>query len=526
MTMQIKSRLRLLTIFVSLTVALAITNPTSGTAKTLRYAVQSFGAETFDPTLTSVTTGLGFAGPLWDWLTLVDAKGNLSPGLAESWSSTPDSRIWTLKLRHGVKFHDGSEMTAEDVKFTLRDGFGRKEAKSSRSKQFRGKIKAVEVVDRYTAKVIMHKAWPTFAHDVSNQPGIEGIVLPRKYIGKVGWKTFGRSPVGTGAFKFVRHETGNIVEFAAVKDHWRYKPQFDKLHILLVPEAATRVAMLRTGQVDMAGVSLDDAPGLAKQGFKLARDPQASSVRIHLYASYYKKAGPIGKLEVRKALNLAINRDELVQTLFRGAGKPAAVFPLSELSIGYPKDLKPYPFDPGQARKLLAQAGYPNGFRIKLYSVPTGGFTLHQQVSEAVAGYWEAIGVRAEIVPIDMGAFRPLYVKQPQSPQLVGQASIFATTSRLNGATSLGIWFAKSRKITQLAEDVDDLYAATQTAGTVKEIADLTEKAFRKIYSDYRSIPIADVAGILWAYGNQIGDITVAPHRGYITPSIATAVLK
>jgi len=249
-------------------------------------------------------------------------------------------------------------------------------------------------------------------------------------------------------------------------------------------------------------------------------------VRIHLYGSYYKNAGPIGKLEVRKALNLAINRDELVQTLFRGAGKPAAVFPLSALSIGYPKDLKPYPFDPGQARKLLAQAGYPNGFRIKLYSVPTGGFTLHQQVSEAVAGYWEAIGVRAEIVPIDMGAFRPLYVKQPQSPQLVGQASIFATTSRLNGATSLGIWFAKSRKITQLAEDVDDLYAATQTAGTVKEIADLTEKAFRKIYSDYRSIPIADVAGILWAYGNQIGDITVAPHRGYITPSIATAVLK
>ena len=231
-------------------------------------------------------------------------------------------------------------------------------------------------------------------------------------------------------------------------------------------------------------------------------------------------------MDVRKALNLAINRDELVQTLFRGAGKPAAVFPVSELSIGYPKGLKPYPFDPAEARKLLAKAGYPNGFKIKLFSVPTGGFTLHQQVSEAVAGYWEAIGVKTDIVPTDIGAFRPLYIKRPQAPQLVGQASIFATTGRLNGASSLGIWWTKSRKILQLAENVDDLYAATQKAGTVKEIADLTEKAFRIIYSDYRSIPIADVAGILWAYGNQVGGITVAPHRGYVTPSFATAVLK
>jgi len=129
------------------------------------------------------------------------------------------------------------------------------------------------VVDRYTVKVIMQKAWPTFAHDVSNQPGTEGIVLPKKYIEKVGWQVYGRNPIGTGAFKFLRHETGNIVEYTAVKDHWRYKPQFDKLQVMLVPEAATRVAMLRTGQVDIAGVSLDDAPGLAKKRIQICPRP-------------------------------------------------------------------------------------------------------------------------------------------------------------------------------------------------------------------------------------------------------------
>ena len=130
MTKQIKGSIRFLPVVLLLIVAIGLINPTSSVAKNLRYAVQSFGAETFDPTLTSVTTGLGFAGPLWDWLTTVDVKGNLSPGLATSWKSSPDAKTWTLKLRQDVKFHDGSPMTAEDVKFTLQDGFGRKKAKS------------------------------------------------------------------------------------------------------------------------------------------------------------------------------------------------------------------------------------------------------------------------------------------------------------------------------------------------------------------------------------------------------------
>ena len=204
-------------------------------AQTLRYAVQSFGAEHFDPTRTSVTTSLGIAGPLWDWLTEVTVDGELKPALATSWTPSADAKSWTLTLRKGVKFHDGSEMTAEDVRFTYLKGFGRKEAKSSRASRFRKAIADVVVVDRYTVRIESNSPWPTFAHDVANQPGLEGVILPKKYIEKVGWKKFATAPVGTGAFKFVKHETGNIIEFEAVKDHWRFKPQFDKLHILLVP---------------------------------------------------------------------------------------------------------------------------------------------------------------------------------------------------------------------------------------------------------------------------------------------------
>ncbi|MBI2359781.1 MAG: ABC transporter substrate-binding protein [Deltaproteobacteria bacterium] len=497
--------------------------PAPADSRTLRYATTSFGEENLDPTVTSITASLGIAGPLWDWLTEVAADGKLQPALATGWKLSGDGLSWVFRLRQGVKFHDGRELTAEDVQFTLMEAFRRPEAKSSRAVQFRKGIKDVKAVDRYTVSVQTASPWPTFPHDVSNQPGIEGIVLPKHYVQKVGWAGFAKRPIATGPWKFVRHDVGHVVEFEAWKEHWKTPPSFDRLHILLVPEAATRIAMLRTGQLDMADVSLDEVPEVERGGLKLAEDPQPTSVRIHLYGTYYENAGPIRDVRVRQALNLAINREEMVRTLFRGKGKAAAVFPPSSISIGYPRALKPYPYDPQRAKKLLAEAGVANGFSIKLFSLATGGFAQFQQVAEAVAGYWSAIGVRASIVPSDMGAFRPLYMASPQSAQVVGQASVFATTGRLNGADDLHIWWTKDAKITQLADNVEDVAKKAVAGRSVEEIAQTVEKAYQILYKEYRSVPIADVSGTLWAYGNQVADVRVRPHRGYITPSLATA---
>lgn len=497
--------------------------PAPADSRTLRYATTSFGEENLDPTVTAITASLGIAGPLWDWLTEVTADGKLQPGLATSWKSSGDGLTWVFRLRQGVKFHDGREMTAEDVQFTLMEAFRRPEAKSSRAVQFRKGIKDVKVVDRYTVSIHTAAPWPTFPFDVSNQPGIEGIVLPKHYVQKVGWASFARRPMGTGPYKFVRHEVGNSIEFEAWKEHWKTPPHFDRLRIVVVSEAATRVAMLKTGQVDIADVSLDEVPEIERSGLKVAEDPQPTSVRIHLYGTYYENAGPIGDARVRLALNLAINREEMVRTLFRGKGNPAAVFPPSSISIGYPRELKPYPYDPQRARKLLAEAGLPNGFSIKLFSLSTGGFAQFQQVAEVVAGYWDAIGVRTSIVPTDLGAFRPLYMASPQSPQVVGQAGVFVTTGRLNGADDLRIWWTTAGKITQLANNVEELSKKAAEGRTVEEIAQIVEKAYQVLYKDYRGIPIADVSGTLWAYGNQVVDVKVRPFRGYITPSLATA---
>ena len=240
--------------------------------------------------------------------------------------------------------------------------------------------------------------------------GLKGIVLPQKYLEEVGWDTFSKKPIGTGPWKLVRYDTGRAIEYEAVKDHWKRPPKFDRLESVVVPEETTRLAMLRTGEADVASLSLESLPDAQSAGLQIVGDPDRTAVRIELLGTYLPEAGPTGDLRVRQALNLSINRQEMVNTIFRGRGEPAAVFPAGKISIGYPDDLKPYPFDPDAAKKLLADAGMPNGFNLKLHAVQSGSFSQGAQVAEAVAGYWERVGIKASIIPIDIGSIRPKYV--------------------------------------------------------------------------------------------------------------------
>lgn len=496
--------------------------PAAAGPSVLRHAVANFGEQTLDPTVASISASLGVAGPLWDWLTEVDAEGKLKPALAESWKQSDDGLSWEFKLRTGVKFHDGQEMTAEDAQFTLMDAFRRQDAKSSRGEQFRKDIKSVDVIDRSSFRINTANLWPTLPYDLSNQPGIEGIVLPKQYISKVGWEEFSKRPIGSGPWKFVRYEAGNLVEYEAVKDHWQTSPKFDRLRIVLIPEITTRIAMLRTGEADIAQISLDTVADVTAAGLGVISDPDRTSARIELQGTYYPNAGPVGDIRVREALNVAVNRQEMVDTIFRGRAEAAAIFPSGKSSIGYPPDLKPYPYEPSRAKQLLAEAGLPSGFNIKLYSLSAGGFAQYQQLAEAVAGYWDAVGVKATIIPTDLGAFRPLYVAQPQAPEIIGAAVTFSGGPRLNGLDDLRIHFTTGAKIRQLAE-LDNYVTRAGSAKTVEEVGNIVQDAYRVAYKDFRGVPLVNVDGVLWGYGKRVAGVQVRPHRGYIEPSLNTA---
>ncbi len=411
----------------------------------LRYASEEFGSETLDPTLPQPTTNAGFAGPLWDWLTYFVPGEGLKAGFATSWAQSEDGLSWTFELEEDATFHDGSQVTASDVRFTLMEAFRREEARTSRVEQFKKAIKDVEVIDSHTVRVITNTPAPTFPFDVSQQPGIEGIILPEAYIKSVGWDEFALKPIGSGPWKFVRHETGNLIEFEA-HEGFRNPPQFDQLHVFLVPEESSRIAMLEAGEADIAKISVDKIESMRSAGFTILENPEPTTVAVLFFATYQDTAGPAGKLKVRQALNLAINRQEIIDSLYQGNGVPAALFPTTPQRLGFPDDLEPYPFDPERAKQLLAETG-DEGFPITIFSSQGESST---NLAQAVASYWSAIGVNATVEPIDIGVLRPKYVGESQSPDIFGQGWAIGVTSRLNGAQDLVPWWGKVYKISSL----------------------------------------------------------------------------
>ena len=484
----------------------------------LRYAAEEFGSETLDPTLPQPTTNAGFAGPLWDWLTYYVPGEGLKPGFATSWEQSEDGLSWTFELEEGATFHDGTPVTASDVRFTLMEAFRREEARTSRVEQFKKAIMDVEVVDSHTVRVITNAPAPTFPFDVSQQPGIEGIILPEAYIKSVGWDEFARNPIGSGPWKFVRHESGNLIEFEA-HEGFRDPPQFDQLHVFLVPEESSRIAMLETDEADIAKISVDKIESMKSSGFTVLENPEPTTVAILFFGTYQPEAGSTGKLEVRQALNLAINRQEIIDSLYQGNGVPAPLFPVTPDRLGFPDDLEPYPFDPERAKQLLAGSG-DEGFPITIFSTQ-GASSLN--LAQAVASYWSAIGVNVTVEPIDIGVLRPKYVGD-QDPSIFGHAWAIGTTSRLNGAQDLVPWWGKVYKILQLADNVDELALAANAAPTQEQMEELTRQAYRVLHGDYRAAPIAYVADTVWAYGNGLGDVSIDnPTFRLLQPSLETA---
>jgi peptide/nickel transport system substrate-binding protein len=208
---------------------------------------------------------LGFITPFWIQYALHDAlvkpmPGNImTPSLAESWTLSPDQRTYEFKLRQGVKFHNGDPFTAEDVKFSFQ------RAKSSRV--LKEKVRDVEIVDSHRIRFHLHEPFPDFMAFYGTLATASSWIVPKKYVEKVGDDGFKKQPVGLGPYKFVSNTPGIEIVMEANESYWRKMPSVKRLVFKSVPEATTRAAMLKKGEVDVA--YLLDAP----TALELKRDP-------------------------------------------------------------------------------------------------------------------------------------------------------------------------------------------------------------------------------------------------------------
>ncbi len=204
----------------------------------------------------------------YDFLFYRDEKGNPVPGLAEKWEVSADGLVYTFHLRKGIQFHDGwGELTADDVKYSYELG-SRKGSRNSNLPQWAAVMNKVEVIDPYTISfqtksvtlILLNKAGREYTPVFS--------IVSKKYAEKVGIEQAGRKPIGTGPYKFMEHTFGDYIKFEAVENHWHKTPNFKTLIIRKVPEEASRVAMLRAGEVDIIELSLDFKAEVTKAGFK------------------------------------------------------------------------------------------------------------------------------------------------------------------------------------------------------------------------------------------------------------------
>jgi peptide/nickel transport system substrate-binding protein len=368
--------------------------------------VQGVDAESLDPMVTTNAGSRSMMLGMFDTLIWLDETLTPQPSLALSWSH-PNEATWRLRLRQGVRFHDGSPFNADTAKFSI-DRFFDPDTKNPQAGDFRSAFKETRVVDEHTIDVVTNGPYPAFPNAQFT------IIMMSPSSVKAAGAEVAKKPVGTGQYRFVEWVPGERLVMEANPDYWGPKARVQRLVWKPIAEASTRIVALRTGQADLiANVPPQLAGQLAEPDLRLERVPG-----IIVTVMFNLAVKPFDQLKVRQAVNHAVNVDEIVQFVLGGAATRLASATKPGM-LGHDPELRPYSYDPAQARKLLAEAGYPNGFEAVL-DAPNGRYLNDKAVAEAVAGQLAKVGVTVKVNIPDYPTLVRKIVKKESQFYLIG----------------------------------------------------------------------------------------------------------
>jgi len=463
-----------------------------------------------DPHFYNASPNNSLSMHIFDRLVERDARARPYPGLAESWRVVSDT-VWEFKLRPGVKWHDGRDFTADDVAFTVQrapnvpgspGGFG----------GFLRAIQRVEVVDPLTVRFHTAQAHPLLPTELAS------VAIISRHAGE-GASTedynSGKAAIGTGPYRFVAYQAGDRTELARNDAYFRGPEPWARVNYRFIANDGARTAALLAGDVDL----IDQVPSTDLA--KLKREPkvtlsQIQGLRLIYLAMDHSRRGnlpfvtdnegkPIAKnpfddLRVRRALSIAINRQALSERIMEGTASPTGQW-LPEGTFGYNPEVTPPRFDPDAAKKLLAEAGYPNGFRLTLHS-PNDRYPNDAKTAQAVAQMWSRIGVRTEVEALPWASFSARSNRQEFAIRLTGWGSVTGEASYAL-VNILGTFDREKRTGASNAgrysnPDLDALTAraaATIDDGTREK---LLQQAVKMAMDDVAIIPLFQLVNI-WA---------------------------
>ena len=391
------------------------TDTRAGEAKVQRLIFASAG---IDETNRFWTTGRPHQlqnDPYLETLLDLDPKtSEFTPRLAEKWEASPDMKEWTLSLRKGVPFHFGfGEFTAKDVVHSHALML-RPETVATFAGIWRS-VEEVKVIDDYTVVFRMKTPATTMPYALSRAGDLR--MVSKAQWNQEGLDGFDQRPAGTGTYQYGGRQLGQSIWFERVENHWSgIRPDFKELEFRLAPEESTRLAMLLRGEAHAGDLSRELHDEALKRGMKiLAASLAAEWVSVYFGGQYHVPGDPKFKADVpwndrrvRQAMNMAINRQELQAHLFRGKGEPMYVSGIAPFLEGWNPEWAQrfdqlYGYNPTRARELLKEAGYPAGtLKAKIWSFAQLAKPEIPQLAEAVAVYFQAVGIDAALETIDV----------------------------------------------------------------------------------------------------------------------------
>lgn len=373
----------------------------------LRIAVTALGNQALDPMLSDVADKTYFT-MMYDFLATVDVDGNLVPerSVAETWEESEDLTVHTITIHEGITFWDGTELTAEDVKYSL-DRIMSEESQAAYAGHLRDTIDTVTEIDPYTIEITTRLPYIFLKEDLSQLIGNEGIIVSKAYIEEHGDDYFRQNPMGSGPYEFTELAADDHLTLTAHADYWQFTPRYETLEFRIVPEEQTRGALLQSGEVDIISSSSRQATEMESAGFTSRVRQGAYAVTILMNAQWQ---APFDDPLVREALNIAIDRDGLNAALFGDLAMVTGSYSVNSLDFGY-KEQPLYEYDPERAQQLLEESGDPHP-PVVIWSYERSGFPEAQRMMEAVATMWQAVGFEVEIRASDYGTVRGMQENQ------------------------------------------------------------------------------------------------------------------
>ena len=415
---------------------------------------------------------------------------SMAPSLAESWSVSPDGLVYEFVLRKGVRFHNGEPVTAEDAKFSF------ERYRGISAKTLKEKVAAVEAPDPGRLRFRLKQPWPDFLTFYATPATGANWIVPKKYVERVGEDGFKKAPVGAGPYRFVSVTPGVELVLEAVDGYWRKTPSVKRLVFKSVPDASTRLAMLKKGDADVAyllagelGEEVRRTPGLT------LRPTPFTSTHWVVFADQWDASSPWHDRRIRLAATSAVDRQAINQAESLGFSKiTGSIIPTTFEFYWQPPV---HPFDPARAKQLLAEAGHPKGFE-------AGDLWCDTSVcgyAETVLNYLQAVGIRTRLRPLERAAF----LTAMREKKLKGLAF---TISGIHGNAATRIEaFAASGGVNALGgyPDIDGLFREQATEPDPKKREPILHRIQQLIHDKVMFLPIWQLAA-LTGYGPRVAE--------------------